>query len=70
VPVVGLPTALWTQLGLAEGAQVRVGQGAATAVLPARHDATLAATAVRVSAGHPATAGLGPMFGALTVEKA
>jgi NADH-quinone oxidoreductase subunit G len=69
-PVAGLPTALWTQLGLADGAKVRVGQGSTSVLLPAQHDATLAATAVRVSAGHPATASLGPMFGALTVEKA
>jgi NADH-quinone oxidoreductase subunit G len=69
-PVAGVPTALWTQLGLADGAKVRVGQGSASVLLPAQHDATLAATAVRVSAGHPATASLGPMFGALTVEKA
>ena len=69
-PVAGLPTALWTQLALADGAKVRVGQGSASVLLSAQHDATLAATAVRVSAGHPATAGLGPMFGALTVEKA
>ncbi len=69
-PVAGLPTALWTQLGLADGAKVRVGQGSTSVLLPAQHDATLAATAVRVSAGHPATARLGPMFGALTVEKA
>jgi len=69
-PVAGLPTALWTQLGLADGDKVRVGQGSTSVLLPAQHDATLAATAVRVSAGHPATARLGPMFGALTVEKA
>jgi NADH-quinone oxidoreductase subunit G len=69
-PLAGLPTALWTQLGLADGAKVRVGHGSASVLLPAQHDATLAATAVRVSAGHPATASLGPMFGALTVEKA
>ena len=32
-------------------------------------DATLAAEAVRVPAGHADTAGLGPMFGPLSVEK-
>ena len=69
-PVVGLPAALWAQLGLAAGAQVRVSQGAASAVLPARLDASLAATAVRLSAGHPLTAGLGAMFGPITVEAA
>jgi NADH-quinone oxidoreductase subunit G len=69
-PVVGVPQALWSQLGLADGAQVRVMQGAAQAVLPARLDTTLAATAVRVSAGHAHTAMLGAMFGAISVEKA
>jgi NADH-quinone oxidoreductase subunit G len=69
-PVVGVPQALWSQLGLADGAQVRVTQGAAQAVLPARLDTTLAANAVRVSAGHAHTAMLGAMFGAISVEKA
>ncbi len=69
-PVAGIPPALWAQLGLADGDHVRIRQGTASAVLAARLDATLATTTVRVSAGHPATAGLGPMFGALTVEKA
>ena len=69
-PVVGLPQALWNQLGLAAGDTVRVSQGAAHAVLPARLDTTLAATAVRVPAGHPSTAALGAMFGAIVVEKA
>jgi len=69
-PVASLPTALWHQLGLAEGDRVRVTQGPASAVLPARLDPSLAATAVRVPAAHPDTAALGPMFGPLTVEKA
>ncbi len=68
-PVVGLPTALWQALGLAEGQRVRVTQGSASAELPAREDATLAANAVRVSAAHPDTATLGAMFGAITVQK-
>jgi NADH-quinone oxidoreductase subunit G len=69
-PVAGLPSALWQQLGLQAGDSVRVSQGAASAVLPAREDATLAPNAVRVPAGHPDTAMLGAMFGAVTVEKA
>jgi NADH-quinone oxidoreductase subunit G len=69
-PLVGLPSALWQQLGLAPGAKVRVTQGEASAVLAAREDATLAAHAVRVAAGHQATSSLGAMFGALTVERA
>ena len=69
-PIVGLPAALWSQLALSEGAKVRVSQDSAQAVLPARLDATLAANAVRVSAGHADTAALGAMFGAISVEKA
>ena len=69
-PVVGLPSALWQQLGLATGARVRVVQGEGSAILSAREDATLAAGTVRIAAGHPATAALGAMFGTVTVEKA
>jgi NADH-quinone oxidoreductase subunit G len=69
-PVASLPQGLWSQLGLATGDKVRVSQGAGQAVLPAKLDPTLAATAVRVPAGHPDTAALGAMFGAITVEKA
>jgi NADH-quinone oxidoreductase subunit G len=68
-PVVGVPQALWSRLALSHGAKVRVSQGSAQAVLPARLDATLAANTVRVSAGHADTAALGPMFGAISVEK-
>ncbi|MBN8487206.1 MAG: molybdopterin-dependent oxidoreductase, partial [Burkholderiales bacterium] len=66
----GLPSALWAQLGLQAGDKVRVSQGGASAVLGATEDASLAANTVRVAAGHPATATLGAMFGAITVEKA
>ena len=69
-PFASLPQALWSELGLSDGDKVRVSQGASAAVLPARVDPTLAITAVRVPAGHPATAALGAMFGAITVEKA
>ena len=68
-PRVGLPPALWAQLGLQTGAKVRVTQGEGTAVLPASEDKSLAASTVRVSAGHPSTASLGALFGTLTVEK-
>jgi NADH-quinone oxidoreductase subunit G len=60
---------LWAQLALNSGASVRVTQGGAHATLPAKLDASLAPTAVRVPAGHAATASLGAMFGPLTVEK-
>ncbi|HWI12075.1 MAG TPA: NADH-quinone oxidoreductase subunit NuoG [Burkholderiaceae bacterium] len=68
-PYASLPPQLWSRLGLSAGDKVRVAQGAAQAVLPARVDATLAASAVRVPAGHPDTAALGAMFGAITIEK-
>jgi NADH-quinone oxidoreductase subunit G len=68
-PMVGLPSALWQQLGLAAGAQVRVTQGQGSAVLAAREDTSLAEGTVRIAAGHPSTAALGAMFGTVTVEK-
>jgi NADH-quinone oxidoreductase subunit G len=71
LPVASLPTAQWERLALRAGDSVRVTQtqGAASVVLPAALDATLAADVVRVPAGHPATVTLGPMFGTVTVEK-
>jgi NADH-quinone oxidoreductase subunit G len=69
-PRAGLPSALWQRLGLTEGARVHVQQGSASVELSAYHDASLAPNCVRVPAGHPATAALGPMFGAIAVEKA
>ena len=52
------------------GDKVRVSQGEVHAVLAAREDKSLAATAVRVPAGHVLTAGLGAAFGPLAVAKA
>jgi NADH-quinone oxidoreductase subunit G len=69
-PFASLPKSLWTKLGLNAGDKVRVSQGSAQAVLPARLDDTLADNAVRVPAGHADTASLGAMFGAISVEKA
>jgi len=69
-PVASLPTHLWQQLGLQDGAKVRVTQGEGATVLPARLDPTLADHTVRVPAGHLNTAMLGAMFGAIMVEKA
>jgi NADH-quinone oxidoreductase subunit G len=68
-PVAQLPRELWQRLGLQAGDRVRVAQGEASVVLPARLDATLAANTVRVPAGHPDTAGLGPMFGTVQIER-
>ncbi|HUG21154.1 NADH-quinone oxidoreductase subunit NuoG [Piscinibacter sp.] len=69
-PVASLSSALWTQLALNDGDSVRLAQGGASTVLPARCDATLARNAVRVPAGHPSTAPLGAMFGPISVGKA
>ena len=59
-----------TQAGLAAGLNVKVRQGNAEAVLQVAIDDTLPANCVRVAAAHGASAGLGPMFGTLTLEKA
>ncbi len=67
-PVASLPSELWQQLGLQAGDLVRVSQGAASVLLPAQPDASLAANVVRVPAGHIDTAALGAMFGTITVE--
>lgn len=69
-PVVGVSPALAGQLGITAGDELRVTQGGASAVLPARIEPALADRAVRVPAGHPLTATLGAMFGAIAIEKA
>jgi NADH-quinone oxidoreductase subunit G len=69
-PAAGVPSAIWQQLGLQPGDRIRLTHGARSIVLPARHDSTLAPSALRVPAGHPDTAALGAMFGNLTAEKA
>ena len=66
---VGVPSGLWAQLGLQEGGSVRVSQGAASAQLPARLDATLNARTVRIPSGTPHARTLGAMFGAITIDK-
>ena len=69
-PLAQLPAALAEKLGVKAGDKVKVTQGSGSAILVAGVDARLPANAVRVSAAHPATATLGAMFGAITVEKA
>ncbi|RJF98811.1 NADH-quinone oxidoreductase subunit NuoG [Noviherbaspirillum saxi] len=69
-PKAWLSAILAEQLGVADGAQIRVMQGQGSAVLPVAVDAALPANVVRVSAAHPDTIALGGMFGAISVEKA
>ena len=60
---------LFEKLGLASAGRVRISQGKGEAVLDAALDDKLPDNCVRVAAGHAATAALGPMFGAVAVEK-
>jgi NADH-quinone oxidoreductase subunit G len=69
-PMVSVSTSAWSQLSLKDGDRVRVQVGGGVATLPVRCDATLAAQAVRVPAGHPATAELGPLFAPVELSKA
>jgi NADH-quinone oxidoreductase subunit G len=56
------------KLGVQSGDTVKVHQGNASASLVAHTDDRMPAATARVAAGHPATAGLGAMFGTITVE--
>jgi NADH-quinone oxidoreductase subunit G len=58
------------RLGLAPGERVVVRQGRGSAVLPVELDPGVAADAVRIAAAHESTAGLGPMFGQISLERA
>jgi NADH-quinone oxidoreductase subunit G len=58
------------KLGLQAGDQVKAIAGQGSAQLAAAADDSLPQGVVRVAAGHAATAGLGAMFGAITVERA
>jgi NADH-quinone oxidoreductase subunit G len=69
-PKAWLPASLAQKLGVTDGSQVKVKQGQGAATLEAAVDATLPDNVVRVSTGHASTAGLGAMFGAISVEKA
>src|SRR5450759_839824 len=68
-PVAAMNGALFSQLGLRDGDQVKITQGGGTAVLTAARDDKLPANCIRVPAAHPLTAGLGGMFGIITAER-
>jgi len=61
---------LMGRIGVVDGQPVRVRQGEGSATLAAALDDRLPDDCVRVAAAHASTAPLGPMFGALEVEKA
>jgi len=69
-PTARMNAATLAQAGVADGAAVVVRQGAGVATLAAKLDETVPAGCVRVSAAHATTAGLGDLFGAITVERA
>jgi len=60
---------LMEKLGVAAGQPVLVRQGQGEARLAAALDERLPDECVRVAAAHPSTAGLGAMFGSVTLEK-
>jgi NADH-quinone oxidoreductase subunit G len=60
---------LMGRLALAEGDSVLIRQAEGQATLKAALDERLPDECVRVAAAHRSTAGLGPMFGTVTLEK-
>jgi NADH-quinone oxidoreductase subunit G len=57
------------KLGVAEGGQVRLRNGAGDVTLAAGRDDRLPAGCVRVAGAHPSTLNAGPLAGVLTVER-
>lgn len=70
VPRAVLSAALAEKLGVTPGDKVRVSQGTTTIVIECAVDRGLPDNVVRVASAHASTAGLGPMFGTISVEKA
>ncbi len=68
-PVASMNRALFEQLGLREGDEVRVRQGGGVAVVAAAIDDKLAVNCIRLATARPETAGLGAMSGELGVER-
>jgi NADH-quinone oxidoreductase subunit G len=61
---------LLDQLGLAEGAQIRIRQGSGEAVIAAEVDPTVPPGVVRLGGAHPSTASLDGLSGPVSVERA
>ena len=68
-PVAAMNRALAEKLGLRDGDQVRVRQGAGEAVVPYAMDDKLPADCIRLAAAREETAGLGAMFGTIGAER-
>ena len=69
VPTARMNAATLAKFGVSDGDRVRVKAGAGEALLAAQFDAALPDGCVRVAAAHAATAGLGAMFGQITLER-
>jgi NADH-quinone oxidoreductase subunit G len=70
VPRAVVSAALAEKLDVAPGAKVRVSQGTTTIMIDCAIDRGLPDNVVRIASAHVSTAALGPMFGAISVEKA
>ena len=68
VPSVAMRGDELRKIGVSPGDQVKVTQGENSMRLAVMADDSLPGGVARVAAGHPATVGLGAMFGAITVE--
>ncbi len=68
LPVARMHSRLIEKLGLTENGRVSVRQTAHALTLKVQRDDLLPDNCIRVPSGHPLTAGLGPMFGAITAE--
>ncbi|HEV2220199.1 MAG TPA: molybdopterin-dependent oxidoreductase, partial [Casimicrobiaceae bacterium] len=69
-PRARLNRTLLDALGIAEGAQIKVRQGAGEAVLATQVDPAVPPGVVRIAAAHPSTCGLEGLSGPVTVERA
>ena len=69
-PRAWISLALAQKLGIADGMQLKITQGSGSALLAAAIDRSLPDNVVRLATAHPSTKHLGPMFGAISVEKA
>jgi NADH-quinone oxidoreductase subunit G len=69
-PKASMSPVLAQRIGVTDGGSVKILQGQGSALMEISIDASLPENVVRVAAAHPSTAGLGGMFGAISVEKA
>jgi len=69
-PCARMNTLTLSQIGVSDGAQVKVRQGRGEAVLTAVADPSVPAGVVRIAAAHPSTCGLEGLSGPITVERA